>query len=839
MDENQENDNRDEDNMSDESNEVQESNDRQNDLNSSTTDDVSIGPGVIADEPGIALASDVLPENILILPIQQRPLFPGLTVPLQIGSTHVPKIVEALNKQTHSVVGLVLTKESQEDDPLLADLYDYGTAARVLRFGEMDGSIQILVQTLRRFRVISEEKQDILRFWKVKYFEDRDQQPGDDLKAYTMAILSSVKDLLKLNPLFQEQLKMLLVNFNYNQPGLIMDLTASMLTAEGEKLQEILETIPLLTRAEKLLRLMREEIQLLNLQEKIKKSIEEKISKQQKEFFLREQLKAIKHELGLEKDDREAELEKFQERLKDLKPDKEALKVIQSEMEKLTLLEPASPEYTVSRNYLDWLTSIPWGVYSEDSFDIKKAREILDRDHYGLDDVKERILEFISTGWKTGHISGSIVCFVGPPGVGKTSIGRSVAEALNRKFYRFSLGGMRDEAEIKGHRRTYIGAMPGKFIQSLKTVGTANPVIMLDEIDKVGKSFQGDPASALLEVLDPAQNADFLDHYLDVRFDLSRILFITTANQLDTIPPALMDRMEVIKLAGYIMEEKIQIARRYLIPRALSEHGLKETDVEITEDGLRFIIDRYAREAGVRNLENRIKKIMRKTTLFHAEGRDNPARITVENIPDYLGQPVFPEEMLYNKSTPGVVIGLAWTSMGGATLHIEATDIKSEKGSYKQTGQLGDVMKESAEIAYSYIRAQAERYGIGADYFDRNFIHLHVPAGATPKDGPSAGVTMALAIYSLARKLPVRSGIAMTGELTLTGKVLPVGGIKEKIIAARRVEIMELILPRDNLKDYKELPDYIRQGMKVYFVNYFDDVIKICYDGNGVQSRTT
>lgn len=617
--------------------------------------------------------------------------------------------------------------------------------------------------------------------------------------------------------------------FTVEDTGKLADFVASMTSAEPHELQEILETMDVKKRVEKVILLLKKELEVSRLQKKITKQIEEKIARHQKEFFLREQLKEIKKELGLEKDEKTSEVERFEERAKDLVFTEEAKKRFDEEMEKLRLLEPNSAEYAVSRNYLDWLTAVPWGVFSEDNYDIAKAARVLNRDHYGLEDIKERILEFISTGKMKGNITGSIICFVGPPGVGKTSIGKSVAEALNRKFYRFSLGGMRDEAEIKGHRRTYIGAMPGKFLQSLKVVGTANPVIMLDEIDKIGMSFQGDPASALLEVLDPEQNSQFLDHYLDVRFDLSNILFIATANQLDTIPLPLLDRMEVMQLSGYILKEKLEIARRFLVPKQIKDHGMKKGMVKIGSDAMARIIDGYAREAGVRSLENAIRKIMRKSTRKFAESADKAITITKNNLEEYLGKPRFMDESLYNNSIPGVVLGLAWTSMGGATLYIEATAVPSRSKGFKQTGQLGNVMKESTEIAYTYINSRIKEYGGDTEFFEKNIIHLHVPAGATPKDGPSAGITMATALYSLMKGKPVKRHIAMTGELTITGKVLPIGGVKEKTLAAKRAKVKTIIFPLENKKDWDELPDYIKTGLKVQFVNYFDDVLKIVF----------
>ncbi len=546
--------------------------------------------------------------------------------------------------------------------------------------------------------------------------------------------------------------------------------------------------------------------------------------------MFQEQMRLALSQVGLEKDDKTTEVEIIEKKVKPLKLSEEASKVVEEELDKLKTLETGSAEFNVTRTYLNWLTDLPWGIFSEDNKDLKKAREILDEQHYGLDDVKQRILEFMSTVVKRGKVSGSIICLVGPPGVGKTSIGKSIADAMGRKFYRFSVGGMRDEAEIKGHRRTYIGAMPGKFIQSLKRTGVANPVIMLDEIDKIGASYQGDPAAALLEVLDPEQNVEFLDHYLDVRFDLSNILFVTTANQLDTIPRPLLDRMEIIKLSGYILEEKLEIARRFLVPKQRKEHGLKTSEVNISDAALKMMIDGYAREAGIRGLENQIKKIMRKATLFQAEKGDGKVSVTPKNITEYLGQPIFTTEELYEKSIPGVTLGLAWTAMGGATLYIEATAINTKNGGLKQTGQLGSVMQESSEIAYSYVRSLLNKDAKFNDFFSENFIHLHVPAGATPKDGPSAGITMALALYSLVTGKAIKRGLAMTGELTLTGKVLPIGGVREKTIAARRVKVFELIFPADNKNDFEELPDYIKKGITAHFVNYFDEVLKIAYN---------
>lgn len=782
----------------------------------------------------IAVVSDMLPDILTVLPIDSRPFFPGITVPMTFTG---PKFIEAIKEAANSnqpFLGLLMVKEPDEQNFLNSELYEVGTVVKIHKITPVqDDSLQVLVQGLQRFSHVQSVRRDPVPHWKVKYYSDPDEKPSDELKAYTLSIVSSVKELLKKNPVFQEQIKMVLNQISIEKPGMLMDLITAMLTADAEKLQDVLATFDLYKRAEKLLVLLKEEIERSQIQEEIQKQINEKVSKQQREFFLREQLKVIKRELGIEKDDKESEIQKFKERMKNMKLTEEATEVINSEIEKMQTLEPSSSEFQVTRAYLNTLTELPWGIYSQDRLDIQEARRILDRDHYGLKDVKNRILEFISTVIKKGKHTGTILCLVGPPGVGKTSVGRSIADSMNREFFRFSVGGMRDEAEIKGHRRTYIGAMPGKVIQSLKRTGTSNPVIMLDEIDKMGVSFQGDPASALLEVLDPEQNKDFLDHYLDVRYDLSNILFITTANQLDTVPQPLLDRMEIIKLPGYILQEKVQIAKKYLIPRQIKEHGLKKSEVNISDEALRRMIDEYAREAGVRSLEKNVAKVMRQVTLRQSETGQKRFSITKNNLEKYLGNPVFTTEKLYSKNTPGVSLGLAWTSMGGTTMYVEASAVKSKQGGFKQTGQLGKVMQESSEIAYSYVRSllceQNGNDGL-ANYFKDNFIHLHVPAGATPKDGPSAGITMALALYSLATNKPVKHDLAMTGELTLTGKVLPIGGIREKTIAARRVGVYNLIFPKDNQKDFDELPDYLKKGIKPYFVDYFEDVLNVAYD---------
>ncbi|MCG8571179.1 MAG: endopeptidase La, partial [Spirochaetes bacterium] len=753
--------------------------------------------------------SQVFPNKLNILPMNQRPVFPHIMMPLTFSGEKYLELIKDAYETEHRYLGVVLVKKENKEDFFQSDFYQVGTIVKIYKLIPIDEqTVQLVVQGVNRFRFVKVFTKEPILKWEVEYFPEEIIKPTDELKAYIMAIMNALKELLSLNPIFKEQIKLLLSQLSFDKQEILLDTVSTMVNGTSERLQDLLETTEIYKRCEKLLILLKEEIEISQIQDKIQKQIEEKVSKQQKEFFLREQLKVIKKELGLEKDDKASEIEKIENRIKNLKFTEEAAKVIYDELEKLKLLETSSPEFQVTRSYLNSLIELPWGIYSKDRISIKRAHKILNDQHYGLDDVKNVILQFISTLIKKGSIAGSILCLVGPPGVGKTSIGHSIAEALNRKFFRFSVGGMRDEAEIKGHRRTYIGAMPGKIIQSLKRTEVANPVIMIDEIDKIGSSFRGDPASALLEVLDPEQNKDFLDHYLDVRFDLSKILFVTTANQLDTIPRPLLDRMEIIHLAGYILEEKVQIAKRYLIPKQLESHGLTKKEVKITDTVLKNIIDGYAREAGVRNLEKQIKKVMRSITLELAQKKEehkdqNTITINTKNIEKYLGKKLFSTEELYKKSLPGVTLGLAWTSMGGTTLYIEASAIPAKGPGFKQTGQLGKVMLESSEIAYSFIRSNLCSDKNCQDFFANHFIHLHVPAGATPKDGPSAGITMTLALHSLVTNKPIRKNLAMTGEITLTGKILPIGGVREKAIAARRVGVYELIFPKDNKKDFE------------------------------------
>jgi ATP-dependent Lon protease len=784
---------------------------------------------------GLLLASDVLPEQIPIIPLRPRPAFPNILIPMSIsGKEKVEIIKKAADSPSHTI-GMVLVRNIEgKDEP--DNLHSVGVVGKIVKILKSEEeNIQVLVNCLERFTIRKLHETEDGLVGSVEYLKTPEDAQREELKAYSMAIITTLKELVQINPLYSEEIKMFLGRSSMDDPGKLADFAANLTSADGQELQQVLETFDVHERIDQVLVLLKKELEVSRLQSKISKQIEKKVSSQQREFFLREQLKAIKKELGLEKEGKTSEIEKFTERLKNLKLNDEAKKAVDEEMEKLQLIEPSSPEYNVSRNYVDWLTVLPWGKYTRDSYNVAKARKALDADHYGLEDVKERILEFIAVGKMKGDISGSILCLVGPPGVGKTSIGKSVAHALKRNFYRFSLGGMRDEAEIKGHRRTYIGAMPGKFIQAIKQAGSANPVLMLDEIDKIGASFQGDPASALLEVLDPEQNNSFRDHYLDVPFDLSNVLFIATANQLDTIPAPLLDRMEVIRLSGYIMAEKIEIAKRYLIPKALESHGLTRKQVSIRKDALEAIVDDYAREAGVRGLENRIKKIMRKAAMAFCDEHKDKIILHKKDLEKYLGKPVFSQDEVF-ENVPGVVTGLAWTSMGGATLQIEATAVKTNNKGFKQTGQLGKVMVESSEIAYSFVMAHLKHYGMAEDFFDRHFVHLHVPAGATPKDGPSAGITMATALFSMIEQKPVRKKLGMTGELTLTGQVLPIGGVKEKTIAARRSGLKVLIFPESNRKDFEDLPEHLREGLEVHYARNYDDVYKIAF--NKKQEKT-
>ena len=788
------------------------------------------------DGHNLILARHVYPIHLPLIPLVQRPFFPKMMVPMLIDDENLKKLLTEIVQSNAKFVGLVLTRESDPNKlpkPVLSkNIYTVGTIAEVLQVGPVsdDAPLQVLLGIQDRFRIthmISEQPHMIAE---VRYLLEAEGEPTDELKAYSLAIIQSIKELVQLNPLHKEELSLFMTRSNLSEPGRLADFAAAMTTAAGRDLQEVLETLSIRRRVEKVLFLLKKETDIVKLQVQISKQIEEKMANHQRQFFLNEQLKAIKKELGLTKEGPQAEYERFEERIAKLTLTDEAKERIDEEMAKLKLIEPSSPEFTVTRNYLDWLTSLPWGVFTKDNGDIARARRILNQDHYGLEDVKERILEFLSVGILKGKMAGSILCFVGPPGVGKTSVGQSIARSIDRKFFRFSVGGARDEAEIKGHRRTYIGALPGKFIQAIKVCKSSNPVIMLDEVDKIGASYQGDPASALLEVLDPEQNRDFLDHYLDVRFDLSNVLFICTANLLDTIPRPLLDRTEVIKLSGYIHREKLQIAKKFIIPKQLKLHGLDSSHFKISDDALNEIIDGYGREPGVRGVENHIKKVMRRSVKQIVEGKKRSVSVHLKNLHDILGKRLYTDDTPFKNAGPGVVMGLAWTSLGGTVLYVEATRVAANNPGFKQTGQLGSVMVESSEIAYTFVRAFLDKDEQARKFFQKSFVHLHVPAGATPKDGPSAGITMACALYSLALNVPVKKDYAMTGELTLTGLVMPIGGVKEKTIAAQRAKVKHLVFPAENKSDFDELPAHIKKGIHPHFATTFEEVAKLCFD---------
>ena len=703
---------------------------------------------VIHKENSIILANEALPEEIVLVPLNDSPVFPGMILPFILSANLLPTL-EFIVKKKGGWVGMIYThedlspeKEITKPEEIEKYFYSIGSVGKILKWVQSpQGDIQVLVSVLKRFIRKSIRVVKPYPIARVEYHEPEGDIQDIQIKAYAAALIAKIRELIKLNSMFSEEMKLFISRYGSQEPGHLADLVTTMLTnVSGKEIQDILETFPLRERLPKVLTYVHKEVQVSRVKEKINKQVEDKISKQQKEFFLREQLKQIKNELGLEKDDKTEEIAKLKAKISRLKLSEEASQIAEEELEKLTLYDVRSSEYSVSRNYLGWICSLPWGITTSNHPSLTKAKKILNEDHYGLEQVKERILEFIAVQKLKASISGSILCFVGPPGVGKTSLGKSIARALGRKFYNFSLGGMRDEAEIKGHRRTYIGAMPGKVIQALKTVGASDPVIMLDEIDKIHASYQGDPAASLLEVLDPEQNSQFLDHYLDLRFDLSKILFLATANQEDTIPEPLLDRMETLPLSGYILQEKREIAKHFIIPRQLKEHGLKPSWIQFSSRAVEDIIRFYAREAGVRSLEKQIKKILRKAA--HRFVRGKPTRVKIDgNIRDYLGTERFKDGSPYDKMEPGIVSGLAWTAMGGSVLYIESLVVSRKKGEGKLslTGQLGKVMEESAQLAYAHVCFIAGKKKLDENFFADARIHVHVPEGATPKDWPLRG----------------------------------------------------------------------------------------------------
>jgi len=779
------------------------------------------GVGELAEKGERAKKMD-LPEDLPILPISEAVLYPKMILPLMVSQERLIKLIDAA-LLVNKMIGIVAIKTKKVEEVKPEDLFEAGCAAYILKMIKMpDNSLRLLIQGTSRIRLTEFTQRDPYLRAKVAPLTDQGEKT-----TVTQALMVGVKGIfqkvVELAPNLPAELAIMAMNVE--EPGALADLVASTLTLPVADKQTLLETLDVKDRLERVNFFLTKELSVLELGSKIQSQVREGIDKSQREFFLREQLKAIQKELG-EKDERTAEIEELRQRLIQAKLLPEAMKEGERELDRLAKMPPAAAEYTVSRTYLDWLIELPWAVSTEDNLDIPQAQKVLDEDHYDLEKVKKRILEYLSVRKLKADMKGPILCFVGPPGTCKTSVGKSIAKSLGRKFIRMSLGGVRDEAEIRGHRRTYVGALPGRIIQGMRKAGSNNPVFMLDEIDKLGMDFRGDPSAALLEVLDPEQNYTFSDHYLDVAFDLSKVMFITTANILDPIPPALRDRMEVLDLPGYTEEEKLRIAKDFLVPKQVEAHGLSEQDIKFEDEALRRIALEYTREAGVRNLEREIAHICRGVARRVAEGKGAITIVNAEDVPSYLGPIKFFSEVAERTSEPGVATGLAWTQTGGDILFVEATRMKGRKG-FTLTGQLGDVMKESAQAALSYVRAKAKALKISEDFFDHSDIHIHVPAGAIPKDGPSAGVTMFTALTSLLTGRPVRSDVAMTGEITLRGLVLPVGGIKEKVLAAKRAGITTVILPSRNEKDLEEVPEQVKKEMQFHFVQRMDEIIHL------------
>ena len=777
------------------------------------------------------------PETYPVMPLRNTVLFPQQVIPTYIGRDRSLKLIEDLPSGKKMIV-VVAQQDGAQENPGTDELYEWGTLAMVLKVFDMpDNSKSAIIQGVDRVKVLSFIQQEPYFKAAVQRVEDTEIE-GIESEAMSKSIRNVFEELVKVAPYLTDEHSGVLSSIS--KPGRLADRVISLVTIPTLEKQEILEEMDVKERMEKATVLLNREIQRINLGEKIQTEVQDEISKSQREYYLREQLKAIRRELGEE--DETAELTELEDKIKAAKMSEEAEKVAMKELDRLGKIPPQSPEYSVSRTYLDWLLDVPWSKSTKDRVDTKEAKKILDDDHYGLDDVKERIVEYLAVRklkeekTSDGRVKGPILCFVGPPGVGKTSLGRSIARSMGREFVRISLGGVRDEAEIRGHRRTYIGALPGRIIQSLKRAGTNNPIFMLDEIDKVGADFRGDPSSALLEVLDPEQNFSFSDHYLEVPFDLSNVMFISTANLQDPIVPALRDRMEILEFSGYIEQEKIQIARQYLIPKQLEENALSKGNCSFTEAGIKELIRSYTKEAGVRNLEREISNVFRKVARGRADGNTASVKITKAAVEKYLGAPRFYAEMAERMKKAGVVIGLAWTSVGGDILFIEASKMPG-KGGLTLTGKLGDVMKESATAALSYVRANAEKLGLDPKFHETTDIHVHVPAGAIPKDGPSAGTAIFIAILSLLSKQPVKNTLAMTGEITLRGAVLPVGGIREKVTAAHRSGIREVILPHFNQKDLEEIPEKVVKDMKFHFVKDLSEVVKQAFPTQLVKRR--
>ena len=767
-----------------------------------------------------------------VMPLRNTVLFPQQVIPIYIGRERSLKLINDLDPKKRYIV-VVAQEDGSIEDPKSSDLYAYGTLAQVLKVFDMpDNSKSAIVQGISRVKILDYTNQEPYFFAAVESMEDEPITDGLEVDALAANLRQAFDELMKVAPNLTEEHSGMLKNIQ--KPNRLTDRAISVITISNQEKQEILEELNVKKRIEKALNLISREIQRIKLGEEIQSEVHDEITKTQREYYLREQMKAIKKELG--EDEGSVELKELEDKLKAAKMPEDADKVAMKELDRLSRIPTQSPEYNVSRTYIEWLSELPWSESTDDRIDLKEAMKILDDDHYGLDKVKERIIEYLAVRNlkqkkdPDGRVKGPILCFGGPPGVGKTSLGKSIARSMGRKFVRLSLGGVRDEAEIRGHRRTYIGALPGRIIQSIKKAGTNNPVFMLDEIDKLGADFRGDPSSALLEVLDPEQNHSFSDHYLEVDFDLSNVMFISTANYQDAIPPALRDRMEILEFTGYIEDEKVQIAKRHIVPKQVKENGLTKEDVTFDAGSVQELIRSYTREAGVRNLEREIANVLRKVARELVEEETKKTKITKAKVGEYLGAPRFHSELAERTTKPGVVTGLAWTAAGGDILFIESTKMKG-KGRLTLTGQLGDVMKESATAGLTFVRSHAEEFGLDPDFNENTDIHIHVPAGAIPKDGPSAGVSMVTSLVSLLSGIPVKKKLAMTGEITLRGSVLPIGGVKEKVTAAHRAGIKEVILPDHNRKDLEDVPKHVAKDLKFHFAKEVNDVLKVALAG--------
>jgi ATP-dependent Lon protease len=773
------------------------------------------------EKPAARIADVSIPEELSIIPAGPGAVFPAMMVPVAVTNEKTIKLIDDAVAGDKLVAVFAQRQDIEQEPP--ANLYEIGTAATISRMLKMpDGTVHVLLQGISRIKLVQVNQVDPYIKGRIEVLEEKLEETPE-LEALMRNILALFQKLVSLAPHLPDELS--LAALNMTEPGMVADFVAVHSNLKPEEGQEILETLDVHERLEKLTSYVNRELEILELGSKIQSQVKSEMDKSQREFLLREQLKAIQKELG-EEDERTVEINEIRAKIEEAKLPPEAAKEAERELDRLAKMPPQAAEYTTSRTYLEWLTSLPWAVSTDDNLDVARAQEILDEDHYDLEKVKERILDYLAVRALKGEdMKSPILCFVGPPGTGKTSIGKSIARAMGRNFIRMSLGGIRDEAEIRGHRRTYVGALPGRIIQSIHRAGSNNPVFMLDEIDKIGADFRGDPSAALLEALDPEQNFAFSDHYLEVPFDLSRVMFITTANLIDPIPPALKDRMEVLELPGYTENEKLHIAKKFLIPRQLEENGLSGSTLQFADEAILAIVRGYTREAGLRNLEREISTVCRKRARQIALGDKKRTRVTPGKLEDYLGPRRFRHEVAERSDEVGVATGLAWTPAGGDVLFIEST-LMPGKGNLILTGQLGDVMQESAQAAFSFARSRAVSLGIKEDFYNKNDVHIHVPAGAIPKDGPSAGITMAVSLVSALNKRPVDREIAMTGEITLRGKVLPVGGIKEKVLAANRAGMKKVILPKDNQNDLKEVPQHVLEGLDFTFVEHIEEVLK-------------